>query len=121
MVLMRNNAYQGKQKVKDWWSEVEYVVVHQVADGMLAYEVKDEVGNVKTVHRNWLFLVATPMEAITPLGAGTSMSAENISQSTLAELTPLGVQSNLPVSSVDGADTLSSTSMPLLGWVGGIL
>ena len=50
MVLMKNDAYQGKWKVKDWWSETEYVVVHQVADGVPAYEVKDEAGNVKTIH-----------------------------------------------------------------------
>ena len=27
VVLMKNDTYQGKQKVKDWWSETEYVVV----------------------------------------------------------------------------------------------
>ena len=27
VVLMKNDAYQGKWKVKDWWSETEYVVV----------------------------------------------------------------------------------------------
>ena len=42
IVLMKNDAYQGKWKVKDRWSETEYVVVHQVADGVPAYEVKDE-------------------------------------------------------------------------------
>ena len=52
MVLMKNDAYQGKGKVKDRWSETEYVVIHQVADGVPAYEVKDEAGNVKTVHCN---------------------------------------------------------------------
>ena len=52
VVLMKNDAYQGKQKVKDWWSETEYVVVHQVTDGVPTYEVKDEAGNIKTVHRN---------------------------------------------------------------------
>ena len=75
---MKNDVYQGKRKVKDQWSEAEYVVVRQVADGIPAYEVKDEVGNVKTVHHNWLFLVATPIEALTPLGAGTSMSEVNV-------------------------------------------
>ena len=70
---MKNDTYQGKWKVKDWWSETEYVVVRQVADGIPAYEVKDEVGNVKTVHHNWLFLVATPKEAVTPLGVGASI------------------------------------------------
>ena len=121
MVLMKNDTYQGKWKVKDWWSETEYVVVHQVADGVPAYEVKDEVGNVKTIHRNWLFLVAIPMEAITPLGAGTSISEENIARSTLAEHTPFGVESDSQEGSVDGADTLSPTSRVPLWWVGGIL
>ena len=38
-VLRKNDTYQGKRKVKDQWSETEYVVVRQVADGMPAYEV----------------------------------------------------------------------------------
>ena len=87
VVLMKNDTYQGKRKVKDRWSETEYVVVCQVADGGPAYEVKDETGNVKTIHNNWLFLVATPIEAITPLGAGASISEENVVQSTCAEHT----------------------------------
>ena len=95
VVLMKNDAYQGKQKVRDQWSETEYVVVCQVTDGVPAYEVKDEAGNVKTVHYNWLFLVAIPMEAVTPLGVGMSISEENIAQSTLAEHTSFGVESNL--------------------------
>ena len=78
VVLMKNDAYQGKWKVKDWWSETEYVVVRQVTDGVPAYEVKDEAGNVKTIHCHWLFLLAIPMEAVTPLGAGASISEENI-------------------------------------------
>ena len=52
VVLMKNDAFQGKRKVKDRWSETEYVVVRQVTDGMPAYEVKDEAGKVKTVHHN---------------------------------------------------------------------
>ena len=52
VVLMKSDTYQGKQKVKDQWSEIEYVVVSQLADGIPAYEVKDEAGSVKTVHRN---------------------------------------------------------------------
>ena len=47
IVLMKNDVYQGKQKVKDRWSETEYVVVRQVADCVPAYEGKDEAGNVK--------------------------------------------------------------------------
>ena len=78
VALMKNDVYQGKWNVKDQWSETEYVVSHQVTDGVPAYEVKDEAGNVKTVHHNWLFLVAAPVEAVKPLGAGTSISEENV-------------------------------------------
>ena len=119
VVLMKNDAYQGKWKAKDRWSETEYVVVRQVADGIPAYE--DEAGNVKTIHHNRLCLVATPVEAIMPLGAGTLISDENIARSTLAECTSFEVESNLPEGSVDGADTLSPTSRVPLGWVGGVL
>ena len=121
VVLMKNDAYQGKWKVKDWWSETEYVVVHQVADGIPAYEVKSEAGNVKTVHHNRLFVVATPMEAIMPLGAGASILEENIAQSTLAEYTSFEVESDSSEGSVDGADTLSPTSRVPLRWVRGVL
>ena len=121
VVLMKNDAYQGKQKVKDWWSETEYVVVHQVADGVPAYEVKNEAGNIKTIHCNQLFLVAAPIEAITPLGVGASISEENVVRSTHAEHTSLGVENDLPEGSMDGADTLSPTSRVPLRWVGGVL
>ena len=121
VVLMKNDMYQGKQKVKDRWSETEYVVVCQVTDGVPAYEVKDEAGNVKTVHHNWLFLVATPKEAVMPLGAGTLISEENVVQSTRAEHTSLEVENGSLEGSVDGADTLSPTSGVPLGWVGGVL
>ena len=118
---MKKDTYQGKWKVKDQWSETEYVVVHQVTDGIRAYEVKDEVGNVKTIHCNQLFLVATPTKAVMPLGVGASISEENVVWSTHAEHTSSGVENDLPERSVDGADTLSPTSRILLRWVGGVL
>ena len=121
VVLMKNDAYQGKWKVKDRWSETEYVVVRQVTDGVPAYEVKDEVGNIKTIYHNWLFLLAALMEAVIPLGVGTSILEENVVWFTHAEHTSLGVENDLPEGSVDGADTLSPTSRVPLGWVGGVL
>ena len=39
IVLMKLDAFQGKRKVKDWWSEAEYMVVHQVTDDVPMYEV----------------------------------------------------------------------------------
>ena len=107
---MKNDMYQGKRKVKDRLSETEYVVVCQVADGAPAYEVKDEAGNVKTVHHNWLFLLAVLMEAMTALVAGALISEENIARSTLVEHTSFGLDNNSPEGSMDGADNLKSAS-----------
>ena len=56
-----------------------------------------------------------------PLGAGASISEENVAQSTLVEHTLLEVDNDSPEGSVDGADTLSPTSRVPLGWVGGVL
>ena len=92
------------------------MVVRQVADGVPAYEVKDEAGNIKTVHHNQLFLVA-----VTLLGVGTPVSEENVARSTLAECTSFEVESDSLEGSVDGDDTLGPTSRVLLGWVGGVL
>ena len=39
IVLMKLDVFQGKCKVKDWWSETEYKVVHQVAEDVPMYEV----------------------------------------------------------------------------------
>ena len=91
VVLMKSDAHRGKRKVKDWWSETEYVVVCQVADGVPVYEVKDEAGSIKTVHHNRLFLVATSAGDAMPLGAGVPLSEVNAARSTLVELTSLEV------------------------------
>ena len=39
IVLMKLDAFQGKRKVKDWWSKAEYVVVCQVTDDVPMYEI----------------------------------------------------------------------------------
>ena len=39
IVLMKLDTFQGKRKVKDQWSEAEYVVMHQVTDDVPTYEV----------------------------------------------------------------------------------
>ena len=58
VLLMKLDAFQGKRKAKDRWSEVEYVVTCQVANDVPTYKVKDDGGNIKVTHHNRLFLVA---------------------------------------------------------------
>ena len=91
VVLMKLDAFQGKRKVKDRWSEVEYVVTHQVTNDVPTCKVRDDGGNVKVTHHNRLFLVVPARDVAMPLGGGGSESVSYVGAtwSTLAELTPL--------------------------------
>ena len=121
VVLINLDMFQDKRKVKDWWSEAEYVVMCQVTDDMPTYEVLDDDGNVKVIHNNRLFLVAPTKEDATSLGGSESVSEEGATQSTSAELTPLEWGSEMPESEVDEVLTQCLTSHIPLGWVDGIL
>ena len=107
--------------MKDRWSEVEYVVVHQVVDDVPTYEVRDYGRNVKVTHCNRLFLVAPAKEDALPLGGSESISDEGTAWSVLVELTPLEWKSEMPESEVDEALTRHLTSHVPLGWIDGIL
>ena len=51
-VLKKADVFQGKRKVKDWWSKVEYEVICQVTNGVPSYEIKEPSCNVKVTHHN---------------------------------------------------------------------
>ena len=116
VVLMKLDAFQGKRKVKDRWSEVEYVVTHQVASDAPPYEVKDDGGNIKVTHPNRLFLVAPTRDTATPLGGNESVSYVSATWSALAELTPLECGGETSESEVERALTQHPASHVLLGW-----
>ena len=52
IVLKKADVFQGKRKVKDRWSKVEYEVICQVTNGVPSYEIKDSSSNMKTAHCN---------------------------------------------------------------------
>ena len=118
IILMKLDAFQGKRKVKDRW-KVKYVVVHQVANDVPAYEVKDDSGNIKDVHHNRLFLVAPMRKTATPLGGGESVSYVSAACSALAELTPLECEGQISESEVEKHTDLAplqSCSTWMGGW-----
>ena len=49
-------------------------MVRQVTDDVPMYKVSDDSVNLKVIHRNRLFLVATQRSDVTPLGASESLS-----------------------------------------------
>ena len=105
VILMKLDMFQGKRKAKDRWSEVEYVVTHQVASDVPTYKVKDDSRNVKVTHHNRLFLVAPVRDTATPLGGSESVSYVGTARSALAELTPLECGGEMSESEVEGALT----------------
>ena len=59
-VLKKADAFQGKRKVKDRWSEVEYEVICQVANGVPSYEIKDPSGNLQVAPHTDYFCWPSP-------------------------------------------------------------
>ena len=120
-MLKKADAFQGKRKVKDWWSKVEYEVICQIANGVPSYEIKDSSSNVKVAHRNQLFLLATSQGEVTPLWESEDADTSVSCQSALAELTPLECKNDLLKDNMEGCLTQHLASCIPLGWVDGIL
>ena len=81
--MQKLDGFQGKRKVKDRWGDIEYKVICQVATDVPMYEVHDKGRNVKVVHQNQLFLVASMEGDATPLGTDVDLSDEMSNWSTL--------------------------------------
>ena len=120
-MLKKADAFQGKRKVKDRWSKVEYEVIRQVANGVPSYEIKDASGNLKVAHRNRLFLLATPQGEVMPLCESENANSSMSTRSALAELTPLQCENNMPKDLLERCLSHHLTSHILLGWVDGVL
>ena len=120
-VLKKADAFQRERKVKDRWSKVEYEVIHQVTNGVPLYEIKDTSGNLQVAHRNRLFLLATPQGEVISLSKNENADSSVSARSTLAELTPLECENDLPKDLMEGCQTHHLTSHVPLGWVDGVL
>ena len=120
-ILLKQDAFQGKRKMKDRWGNEEYEVVHQVTPDMPTYKVHDRSGNARVIHRNRLFLVASISEPVTLLSLYVELSEAMSEWSTIVELTPLECKSDSPEEMTWEALTQCLTHGMPLGWLGGIL
>ena len=120
-VLKKADMFQGKRKVKDRWSEVEYEVIPQVANGMPSYEIKDPSSNFQVAHRNRLFLLAIPCGKVMPLNKSENADINVSTRSTLVELTSLEVENDSPKEQLGRCLTQHLASRVPLAWVDGIL
>ena len=120
-VLKKADAFQGKRKVQDQWSKVEYEVICQVTNGVPSYKIKDACGNLQVAHRNQLFLLATPQGEVIPLNKNKDANPGVSTQSALAKFTPMEYEKDLPKDLMERCQTHHLTSHIPLGWVDGIL
>ena len=120
-VLLKQDAFQGKRKMKDRWGDEEYEVVRQVTPDVPAYEVHNRSGNARVIHQNRLFLVASVSESVTPLSLDTELLEATSERSTLVELTPLECETDSPEKTTWEPLTRHLTHGMLLGWLGGVL
>ena len=57
VVLVRNDQFVGRRKLKDCWGDEVYNVCDQVNVDVSVYIIKNQQGRRQTLHRNCLFLV----------------------------------------------------------------
>ena len=57
VVLMRNDQFVGKRKLKDHWGDEVYTVCKQVNLDVPVYVIKNQQGQRQTLHQNQLFLI----------------------------------------------------------------
>ena len=57
VVLVRNNQFVGKRKLKDHWGDEVYIVRKQVDMDVPVYIIENQWGRRQTLHQNQLFLI----------------------------------------------------------------
>ena len=119
-VLKKADAFQGKTKVKDWWSKVEYEVICQVANGVPSHEIKDASSNLQVAHRNQLFLLATLQGKVMSLNKNEDGNPGMSTWSALVELNPMEYEKDLPKDLMERCQTHHLASCIPQGWVDGI-
>ena len=120
-VLKKADKFQGKRKVKDQWSKVEYDVICQDANGVPSYKIKNTSGNLQVAHCNQLFLLVTPQGEVMPLSKSKDTNSIMSTWFALVELTPLECENDLPKDLLERCQTHHLASHIPLGWVDGVL
>ena len=117
LVLAKVDAYRGKKKLKGWWEEELYEVVHQVAEGIPSYLMKNQrTGCFWVLWWNWLYLIA-PTEG-TPLCMAIWAKQARCTTTTLEVQTPEGSETEeAPQSANCLSPARCQTGKTPVGWV----
>ena len=88
LVLVKADAWKGKRKIKDRWDEETWEVSCQIAADVPSYEVTNQCGWSRVLHRNWLLLVMS--EVGIPLCMGTHHTWDRCTSPTPCKTTSSG-------------------------------
>ena len=59
LILVKEDDFKGKRKIKDRWEEETCEVVHQIATDVPSYKVTNQHGRSQVLHQNQLLLIAS--------------------------------------------------------------
>ena len=76
-VLLRTDAFKGKRKLKDNWSDEVFTIVRQLHPRVPTFEIRSEEGNLRTAHRNRLLLYEPPLAAEESKERGKDAAADD--------------------------------------------
>ena len=95
LVLVKADAFHGKRKIKDWWEDEPYEVVHQIMTDVPSYKVTDQHGESCILHCNQLLLIMS--ETGIPLSVGVCQAWDRCTSPTPVRPTSKGSDSkNMP-------------------------
>ena len=88
LVLVKEDAWKGKRKIKDRWEEETWEVVHQIAADIPSSEVMNQCGWSRVLHQNQLLLFTS--EIGIPLCMGSHHTWDRCTIPTLCKTTFIG-------------------------------
>ena len=88
LVLVKADAWKGKRKIKDRWDEETWEVSQQIVADVPSYEVMNQHGWSRVLHRNQLLLIAS--EVGIPLCMGNCHTRDRCASPTPCKTTSSG-------------------------------
>ena len=100
LVLVKVDAWKGKRKIKDRWDEETWEVLQKIVADVPSYEVMNQHGQSRVLHRNWLLLVVSQVGI--PLCMGNCHTWERCTSPTPCKTTSLGGDEKMMPQKQDG-------------------
>ena len=115
LVLVKDDAFQRKRKIKDRWEDEPHEVVHQIAKDVPLYKMTSQCGQSHVLHHNQLLIAS---ETGIPLCMGVCQAWDRCTSSTPVKPTPKGSEcETTPWEDSDLVITQHQARKTSLGWI----